>query len=134
MAPVEVTCPRDGCEWTAEAEAAIGAVLLTDHLETMHPRVQLAKPPPLPLPRLNGQISTESFEEFVREWENWRASSNVENAKASGYLINCCEASLKAEIQASVANVTGKTVAEVLAMAGVEDALSRQIIVFQVIY
>ena len=128
MAPTRVTCPRAaaaGCPWEAEVEPNLAPVWVQDHLATEHPVVQRPRPPPLPLPKLNGQVSQEIFEEFSREWDNWLSSSNVEADKASGYLINCCETSLKTEIQAAVANVTKKSTTDVLAIMQKHAVLAR---------
>merc|ERR1712020_803105 len=54
------------------------------------------------------------FEEFSREWENWKTSSNVEAGKETSYLIGCCEQSLKIEVQASTCNITAKPENEML--------------------
>ena len=114
MAPKKYTCPRVGCDWEKELEPEVGPIWLRDHLDTVHPVAQRAKPPPLSLPKLNGQISAELFQEFRQEWGNWKRSSNVEDDKATGYLIQCCESSLRSEIQASVVNATAKTEGELL--------------------
>ena len=106
-------------------EPNLAPVWVQDHLATQHPAVQRPRPPPMPLPKLNGQVSQEVFEEFRREWDNWLSSSNVEADKASGYLINCCETSLKTEIQAAVANVTKKSTADVLAIMQKHAVLAR---------
>ena len=114
MAPRTYKCLKAGCDWTQELEPDVGPIWLKDHLDTEHAVVPRAKPPSLPLPKLSGQISMEVFEEFCREWENWKTSSNVEAGKETSYLIGCCEQSLKIEVQASTCNITAKPEREML--------------------
>ena len=114
MAPRTYKCLKTGCNWSQELESDVGPIWLKDHLETEHAVVPKAKPPALPLPKLTGQISMEIFEEFSREWENWKRSSNVEAGKETSYLLGCCEQSLKTEVQASTCNITAKPEADML--------------------
>ena len=116
MAPKRYTCLKENCDWEKELEPDVGPIWLRDHLDTMHPVAQRAKPPPLSLPKLNSQISAELFQEFKLEWENWKSSSNVGDDKATGYLLQCCESSLRTEIQASVVNATAKREDELLGL------------------
>ena len=114
MAPRTYKCLKAGCNWSQDLEPDVGPIWLKDHLDTEHAVVPKAKPPSLPLPKLSGQISMEIFEEFCREWENWKTSSNVEAGKETSYLIGCCEQSLKLEVQASTCNITAKPENEML--------------------
>ena len=81
MAPRKYKCAVPACPWEEEFEPEEGLIWLKYHIDTCHPVVQRAKPPPLPLPKLSSQISLEVFEEFCREWDNWKKSSNVEAGK-----------------------------------------------------
>ena len=114
MAPRKYKCAVPSCDWEEEFEPEEGLIWLKYHIDTCHPVVQRAKPPPLPLPKLSSQISLEIFEEFCREWDNWKLSSNVEPGKETSYLLNCCEQSLKVEVQSSTCNVTAKPEADML--------------------
>ena len=87
MAPRKYKCAVADCDWEEQFEPDEGPIWLKYHIDSCHPVVQRAKPPPLPLPKLSSQI----FEEFCREWDNWKSSSNVEAGKETSYLINCCE-------------------------------------------
>ena len=113
---VQITCPRHGCEWnTGEVDAAIAAILLQDHLQHIHPLAAKPRPPTLPQPKLAAQVSTERFEEFLKEWGQFRLASGLSDGQLTSYLLNSCEAGLKTDIQSSVANVTEQSEAEVLA-------------------
>ena len=111
MAPVKYKCPKAEsaeCNWEAELDPLVASVYIQSHLDDMHPKIARAKPPTLPLPKLAAQVSQDVFDEFWQEWLNWKASSSVETGKESGYLLQCAEASLKAEIQASTTNAMAK--------------------------
>ena len=117
MAPVRYKCPKAttaGCDWEEELDPSVASVYIQSHIDDMHPKVAKAKPPPLPMPKLAAQVSQDIFEEFRQEWLNWKTSSSVESGKESGYLLQCCEASLKLEIQASTTNATAKPETELL--------------------
>ena len=123
---VVIDCYIEGCDFkTPDLGETIAGTILSHHLSVRHPPPQAAKPPPLPLPRLAGQVSNEQFQEFEREWQNWHSSSNVEPAKTTAYLINCCEAGLKSDIQSAVVNITQKSETEVLAIMKQHAVLTR---------
>ena len=125
MAPKVYTCPRAGCDWSEELEPEVGPIWLRDHLDTVHAVAPKAKPPPLPMPKLAAQVSPDIFEEFRQEWLNWKTSSSIEPGKESGYLLQCCEASLKLEIQASTTNATAKPEAELLKLMEKHAVVSK---------
>ena len=123
---VVIDCYIEDCDFkTPDLGETIAGTILSHHLSVRHPPPQAAKPPPLPLPRLAGQVSNEQFQEFEREWQNWHSSSNVEPAKTTAYLINCCEAGLKSDIQSAVVNITQKSETEVLAIMKQHAVLTR---------
>ena len=120
-------CPKagSGCNWEAELDPSVAIVYIQSHLDDDHPKTPRAKPPTLPLPKLAAQISPDVFEEFRQEWLNWKASTNVEAGKASGYLIQCCETSLKQEVQSSTTNATAKSEADLLELLKEHVVISK---------
>ena len=83
--------PREGCEWKSlDLEAGLVGIYLTDHLATVHPRLAPPKAPKLPQPKVRARIQEDLWESFQKEWERYRAASNItENANV--FLLNCCE-------------------------------------------
>ena len=125
MAPKTYKCLKDGCNWSEELEPDVGPIWLKDHLDTMHAVAPKAKPPPLPMPKLAAQVSQDVFEEFRQEWLNWKTSSSVETGKESGYLLQCCEASLKSEIQSSATNAMSKPENELMELLQKHAVITR---------
>ena len=123
---MSVTCPVTDCGFVVtEAGDATRAALINFHLTTMHVQAQRARPPPLPLPKLASQITPERYQEFTGEWQQFKDSSNIEASKLTAYLINCCEASLKTDIQSATLNLADKTEAELLALMKQHAVLAR---------
>ena len=84
-----------------------------------------ARPPTLPQPKLASQVSSERFDEFLREWAQFKASLGLEQGQLTSYLLNSCENSLKTDIQSAVVNVTERTEAEILGYMRQHAVLSR---------
>ena len=112
---VQVDCYVGGCAFrTPEASEAVSAAILAHHLSTEHPPAQRPRPPTLPQPKLAAQVSRERYEEFLKEWGQFKTASGLAAGQLTSYLLNSCEPSLKTDIQSAVANVTAQTEAEVL--------------------
>ena len=68
-------CPRDDCVYsTLDVPDAVAAVILQDHLHTVHPAVQAcvkkAKPPSMSLPKVTRDIRDHSFS-MPGVWAEW---------------------------------------------------------------
>ena len=128
MAPTMFKCPKavsTGCDWELELDPMVASVYIQSHLDDVHPKIARAKPPTLPMPKLAAQVSQDVFEEFRQEWLNWKASSSVEKGKESGYLLQCCEASLKLEIQSSTTGAMTKPENELMELLQKHAVITR---------
>ena len=128
MAPTKYKCPKagsTGCDWEEELDPMVASVYIQSHLDDAHPKTERAKPPKLPMPKLAAQVSPDVFEEFRQEWLNWKTSSSVETGKESGYLLQCCEVSLKMEIQASTTNAMAKPEIELMELLKKHAVVTR---------
>jgi hypothetical protein len=128
MAPTKYKCPKagsTGCDWEEELDPMVASVYIQSHLDDAHPKTERAKPPKLPMPKLAAQVSPDVFEEFRQEWLNWKTSSSVETGKESGYLLQCCEVSLKMEIQASTTNAMAKPEVELMELLKKHAVVTR---------
>lgn len=108
---VAVPCPSVGtnCEYvTPDQDAAIVAVHLKFHLETMHPTpppAQVNPVPPTPggagpklqidRPRISAGATTQEWDHFVRDWNNYKTLCKVVGGQVNTVLVECCEESLK---------------------------------------
>ncbi len=121
-----VTCPSPGCgEVITEDDGAVRAVLLQHHLQVAHPLPSRPRPPQLPTPKIEGQVTVERFEEFSREWTQFKHSTGLEQDKVVTFLVNCCASDLRTDIQSAVPGLTAKPEAEVLATIRLHAVLSR---------
>ena len=122
-----VVCPRaaGGCAWTSpEGEnGAIVALLLKDHLDTIHPAAANVKAPPLPQPKLVGRVHDDVWDIFKGEFNVFKAANNIPQDRVNMYLITCCDSELKASVQKETPDLMTKTEAEVL------EAIKRQAVI-----
>ena len=107
-------CPREGCDWRSlDLDAGLVGIYLTDHLATVHPRLAPPKAPKLPQPKVRARIQEDLWESFQKEWERYKAASNItENANV--FLLNCCESDLKENVLRETPDIITKTEAVVL--------------------
>ena len=107
-------CPREGCDWRSlDLDAGLVGIYLTDHLATVHPHLAPPKAPKLPQPKVRARIQEDLWESFQKEWERYKAASNItENANV--FLLNCCESDLKENVLRETPDIITKTEAVVL--------------------
>ena len=112
----DVRCPKPACEFqTGNVGDAMGAVLMANHLQESHPIAATPKAPTFRAPEVKMGVYAEEWAAFERQWDVYRDSANVPAAKASVYLLNCCESVLMANIQKEDQNIATKSVDEVMA-------------------
>ena len=108
---VAVPCPSIGtnCNYvTPDQDAAIVAVFLKFHLDTVHPAAPPAQAPPVPptpggagpklqldRPRISAGATTQEWDHFVRNWNNYKTLCKVAGGQVNTVLVECCEESLK---------------------------------------
>ena len=82
---VGVDCPRPGCAHkTADVDSAVAAVLLSDHLRTVHPEPVHAKLKPIDSPVIGHNTTQETWRYFLSS----RASYKIGTGSGLGPLIN----------------------------------------------
>ena len=113
-------CPRDGCVYsTPDVPDAVAAVILQDHLHTVHPAVQAcvkkAKPPSMSLPKVARDIMDDQWASFVNEWESFKNTTDLPGDSVNRYLLSCCEEDLRTSVLRAEPRVVSKTEEEVLA-------------------
>ena len=96
----DVTCHKTGCTFTTrDVSDAMAATIMGHHLLEAHPIAAPPKAPTFKAPELASGITSEQWESFKLEWDVYMESAAVPTARASAYLLNCCDQALKATIQ-----------------------------------
>ena len=96
-------CPRDGCDYsTPNVPDAVAAVILQDHLKTVHPvtpaGMKKAKPPSMSLPKVTRDIMDDQWASFVNEWESFKSTTELPQDGVNRYLLSCCKEDLQTSI------------------------------------
>ena len=94
-------CPRDSCEYkTPNVPDAVAAVLLQDHLSTMHSSgaIKKAKPPSMALPKVSSDIFDDEWCSFVNEWQSFKSTTELPEDSVNRYLLSCCEEELRSSV------------------------------------
>lgn len=113
-------CPRDGCVYqTPDLPDAVAAVVLQDHLKTVHPAqatggTKKAKPPSMALPRVSRDIFDDQWTSFVNEWESFKNTTELPHDGVNRYLLSCCEEELKNSVLRAEPRITDKSEEDVL--------------------
>ena len=114
-------CPRDICEYkTPNVPDAVAAVLLQDHLHTMHPAAQScgavkkAKPPSMALPKVARDIFDDEWCSFLNEWESFKNTTELPEDSVNRYLLSCCEEELRSSVLRAEPRIVEKNEQDVL--------------------
>ena len=104
----------------------MAAIFMQDHLNVEHPQAAKPRAPTLPQPKLAGQVAEEKYAEFLKEWTQFKTSAGLAPAQIPLYLLSSCESSLKADIQAAVANITELSEEQVLVHMKQHAVITRE--------
>ena len=96
----EIPCQFPECTFKAtHASEAIALAMFNSHLlshsgRSTEPATQLQKPPPIPRPVIEQDVSEEDWTSFISEWENYKRCTKLADDQLAGQLYHCCEKSL----------------------------------------
>ena len=123
-----INCYFQDCPFvTADVGDAAGGAIIADHLARVHPiaaPVAAALNPAAHTPRikvdrpaLQGRINGDDWQNFIRDWENYRDLSGIPAASINRHLGLCCEPELKNELYGMYTQdtINGMTQADLLA-------------------
>ena len=90
-----LTCPIPGCGFSTEDIDVVGAAAILNVHSHMHITVPAQQLPPLvrgpklDRPKLHLTSTNEDWNAFYRRWETYRTGSGIQDANASGQLLEC---------------------------------------------
>ena len=82
------TCIRGNCVGYVQFSSAISFRKIN------RTPTQLQKPPPIPRPVIEQDVSEEDWTSFISEWENYKRCTKLADDQLAGQLYHCCEKSL----------------------------------------
>ena len=113
---VKVACPMPGCSFeTDDQEPAVVAVLLQIHgqLHSSESR-NSSRDPKMNRPRIDTGADQESWNTFLRRWENFRVGSNIRDCTASVQLLQCAGDELSEMLLKTDPEISSRHITEVL--------------------
>ena len=113
---VIVACPLPGCSFeTDDQEPSIVAVLLQIHgqLHSSESR-NSSRDPKMNRPRIDMGADQETWNTFLRRWENFRIGSNIRDGTASVQLLQCAGDELSEMLLKTDPEISSRPTTEVL--------------------
>ena len=118
-----LTCPIPGCGFATQDVDVVGAAAIL----TVHNNMHIAAPPPAPAPapsrgpklerpKLALNSTNEDWNAFFRRWESFRLGSGIQDATASGQLLECTSEQLGNIVLRADPNFTTKPLNDALQM------------------
>jgi len=89
-----LTCPIPGCDFATQDVDVVGAAAILNvhshvHVTTPTRAQPTVRGPKLERPKLKLNSTNEDWNAFIRRWETFRIGSGVQDATASGQLLEC---------------------------------------------